>query len=282
MLLTLLLSISLLLSHRATAFTSVNHTVIQNLLINEANRQGIDPALALAMAEVESNFNAKALSKAGAKGVMQIMPETAKTVFGVSSSQLYDAKINISLGISFIKQLLARYNQRLDIALSHYNGGSAVQNKSGRLSVIPATANYVNKVLLAKDKFTHGNLPLLGDSDSLSYSEPLNDNYSLGDNYFKTASKAKTVMKPKKYYINTSFENSLYQKVEQLRNLRLHNIMRNTKSKTPLANKMTYTHPRLPKFNKQYTANKQYSANKVAITPSEKRNKVLAWEEIFN
>lgn len=282
MLLTLLLSISLLLSHQATAFTSVNHTVIQNLLINEANRQGVDPALALAMAEVESNFNAKALSKAGAKGVMQIMPETAKTVFGVSSSQLYDAKINISLGISFIKQLLARYNQRLDIALSHYNGGSAVQSKSGRLSVIPATANYVNKVLLAKDKFAHGNLPLLGDSYSLSDSEPLNDNYSLddnyslGDNYFKTASKAKTVMKPKKYYINTSFENSLYQKVEQLRNLRLHNIMRNTKSKTPLANKMTYTHPRLPKFNKQYTA------NKVAIAPSEKRNKVLAWEEIFN
>ncbi|MGL1889915.1 MAG: lytic transglycosylase domain-containing protein [Reichenbachiella sp.] len=139
----------------ATAATLSNEYRIQKLIINEATRQNLNPALALAIAKVESNFNPNALSHAGAKGVMQIMPKTAEQEFGVSRYRLYDAQTNVRLGIRFIKQLLHTYGQRIDIALSHYNGGSAVKDKYGNLSVIPATKKYVKKVLAAKLKFDH-------------------------------------------------------------------------------------------------------------------------------
>ena len=126
---------------------------IQQRVIAEAKRQNLPPSLALAVAKVESNFNPKALSHAGAKGVMQIMPRTAEQVFGVSRNRLFEPDVNIKLGVKFIKKLLERYDDRLDIALSHYNGGSAVKNRRGELNVIPATRNYVNKVIATQQDF---------------------------------------------------------------------------------------------------------------------------------
>ena len=126
---------------------------IQQKIINEAQRQNLAPSLALAIAKVESDFNPQALSHAGAKGVMQIMPGTAELVFGVSRKRLFEPDLNIQLGIQFINQLLDRYNGRLDIALSHYNGGSGVKNRRGELNVIPATQNYVEKVLSSQQDF---------------------------------------------------------------------------------------------------------------------------------
>lgn len=119
---------------------------IKNLLVSEALAQGISPALALAIAKVESDFNPKALSHAGARGVMQIMPATALYGFNVASQDLYHADTNIRVGIAYIKQLLEQYHGNLDIALSHYNGGSAVKQANGELKVIPATRDYVHKV----------------------------------------------------------------------------------------------------------------------------------------
>ncbi|WP_057831414.1 lytic transglycosylase domain-containing protein [Colwellia sp. TT2012] len=241
-----------------SASNSANNMAIQQLLVDEANRQGIDPALALAMAEVESNFNPKALSKAGAKGVMQIMPATAQKVFGISSEQLYDEKINIHLGIRFIKQLLTRYNQRLDIALSHYNGGSAVQDKWGRLRVIPATKRYVNKVLSAREKYNYKAYQL-----------------SIGD-YHSALTTTNHITKPKKHYLAATAEQSLYQKVEKLRTLRLHNIMRNTQGKSSAVNKTPHVYTSITQKNKVK------NIQKTLFPLSEKRKKVLSWEAIYN
>jgi hypothetical protein len=119
---------------------------IKNLLIDEALEQGIDPSLALAIGKVESDFNPTALSHAGAKGVMQIMPATARNGFNVASHDLYKAEVNVRVGVAFIKQLLKQYQGDWDIALSHYNGGSAVKRGNGELRVIPATRDYVRKV----------------------------------------------------------------------------------------------------------------------------------------
>ena len=119
---------------------------VKQLLIEEAQYQGMSPSMILAMAKVESDFNPSAISHAGAKGVMQIMPATAKNGFQVEEHELFNAKVNIRIGVAFIKQLLQQYDQRLDIALSHYNGGSRVKQPSGELAVIPATQAYVNKV----------------------------------------------------------------------------------------------------------------------------------------
>ena len=95
---------------------------------------------------MESDFNPTALSHAGAKGVMQIMPATARNGFNVASHDLYKAQINVRVGVAFIKQLLKQYQGDVDIALSHYNGGSAVKRSNGEFRVIPATRDYVRKV----------------------------------------------------------------------------------------------------------------------------------------
>ena len=301
---------SLVVSPVVIAISLTNDNTIQKLLVDEANRQGIDPTLALAMAEVESNFNPRALSKAGARGVMQIMPATAENVFGISSNQLYDAKININIGISFIKKLLNRYNQRLDIALSHYNGGSAVQDRFGRLSIIPATRKYVNKVISAQQKFTYkayqlssvgslknaSNMDTYTSTDTSYYTNPitktkikanttrkLNPDKSVQNKFTNYQSQfpltnkiAKSVVKPDKSYSSATFDDSLYQKVEQLRTIRLHNIMRNTQNKSANKTNISYRHARFSKSNSEQMA-------KEAAKPlTEKRKKVLNWEAMFN
>lgn len=120
---------------------------VRRIVIQEAMRsRSVSPALALAVAEVESDFRADAESHAGARGVMQLMPRTAAGEFGVDAADLWEPRLNVQLGIAFLDDLLDRYRGRVDLALSHYNGGSAVR-KSGRDKVIPATRAYVNRVL---------------------------------------------------------------------------------------------------------------------------------------
>jgi soluble lytic murein transglycosylase-like protein len=67
--------------------------------------------LALAVAKVESNFDDNALSSAGARGVMQIMPKTARDEFGVQKDELWDAALNIQIGIDYLELLYDRYGK---------------------------------------------------------------------------------------------------------------------------------------------------------------------------
>jgi hypothetical protein len=297
---------------------------IQKFLVDEANRQGIDPALALAIAKVESDFNPQAVSHVGATGIMQIMPATAKGVFGISPERLFDAQTNIELGLRFIKKLLIRYDQRTDIALSHYNGGSAVRNTQGGLTVIPATQKYVDKVLSAQANFKYKAYQL---SDA-PVNTPLESSYiarkstqqstmqpTLQPKYqhvgfrsvansqkvkmAKAAQESKKSVKLEGFLptesLEQEFEQPLYDKVEQLRTLRLHNIMRNTQSHIPesYASK-SYTSKgyiskgtAIEKISPYYAVNtlsqpKRQSLPKQAIPLSEKRLKVLRWEKMFN
>jgi len=142
----LLLMFSLLgCSADSLARNHLDRDEVMRLVVEEANAQGIDPALALAIAQVESDFNPTVVSHKGARGVMQIMPKTGLEEFGINPALLFDPRTNIRTGITFIKQLTQRYG-REDIALSHYNGGSAVRRPNGELKVISYTRGYVNKV----------------------------------------------------------------------------------------------------------------------------------------
>lgn len=118
---------------------------IKRMVAHEAHNMGIPASLALAVAHAESSFNARARSPVGARGVMQIMPATARGEYGVHPDQLWDPRINIRLGLHFLGRLITRYNGRTDLALSYYNGGSAV-GRPGRARIIPATRKYVRKV----------------------------------------------------------------------------------------------------------------------------------------
>ena len=91
----------LLVTFSSLSFASYERQDVINMVINEAQIQGVDPALALAVAHIESNFNPEAISHKGARGVMQIMPRTARDEFGVNPALLFDPKTNIRTGGSY-------------------------------------------------------------------------------------------------------------------------------------------------------------------------------------
>jgi len=118
---------------------------IKRMVAVEAADLGVPVDLALAVAHAESNFDVYAISHKGARGVMQIMPATARAEYAIDPDRLWDPRINIRLGLHFLRRLLDRYRGRTDLALSHYNGGSAV-GRGPRARVIPATRGYVSRV----------------------------------------------------------------------------------------------------------------------------------------
>lgn len=122
-------------------------TDVQRIILEEAANGRVPPALALAVARVESNFAARALSPAGARGVMQLMPKTARDVFGVREDELWNARLNIQLGLDYLEQLYDQYGGRWDLALSHYNGGTLTGGAGARAIPHTYTRKYVADVL---------------------------------------------------------------------------------------------------------------------------------------
>jgi len=146
------MSFVLLPIQKVTA-SQMTTSTIKTLIVKEAQKSKyVAPSLALAVAYVESSFRADAISPAGAIGVMQIMPRTGRTIYGLSPQQLKDPHINIRAGIQFLDKLIEQYDGRIDLALSHYNGGSAV-NRGGKKKVISYTRGYVLKVLDAAKRY---------------------------------------------------------------------------------------------------------------------------------
>ncbi len=131
---------------------AASRDAIKRIVVEEALKTTVPPSLALAVARNESNFKAKALSSAGARGVMQIMPKTGRDLYGVHPDELWKPRLNVKLGIDFLEKLIKRYGGRWDLALSHYNGGSRV-GKPPFAKVIPATRKYVNAVLRTQRKY---------------------------------------------------------------------------------------------------------------------------------
>ena len=125
---------------------AATRTDIKQIVVEEALATTVPPSLALAVAKVESDFQAGALSPKGARGVMQIMPATARGEFGVAADELWNPRLNIQLGIDFLAQLIQRYDGRWDLALSHYNSGR-IKRAGGHAEPLPATRNYVATVL---------------------------------------------------------------------------------------------------------------------------------------
>jgi soluble lytic murein transglycosylase-like protein len=127
--------------------TTQNRADVKKLVAREAARMNLPVSLALAIAHAESNFNPRAKSHKGARGVMQIMPATARGEYGIQPHQLWNPRINVRLGLHFLRRLIDRYDGRVDLALSYYNGGSAVDRHGRhRPRVIPYTRKYVSKV----------------------------------------------------------------------------------------------------------------------------------------
>jgi soluble lytic murein transglycosylase-like protein len=108
------------------------------------NKYQVDPDLVKAVIQVESAYNSKALSHAGAIGLMQLMPATAMR-FGVK--QIYDPEENIHGGVQYIKFLLDLFDNDLSLTVAAYNAGEGAVQKFGTVPKYTETQNYVKQVL---------------------------------------------------------------------------------------------------------------------------------------
>lgn len=120
------------------------------IIVQAAGRYEVDPHLIRAIILAESGYNPKAKSKKGARGLMQLMPSTARAL-GVQD--IYDPKENIDGGVRYFRSLLDRFDGDVQLALAAYNAGSRhVLNYEG-IPPFKATQRYVKKVLHFHKKF---------------------------------------------------------------------------------------------------------------------------------
>lgn len=108
-----------------------------------ADRYEVDPALIKAVIMAESAYNPKAVSKQGAKGLMQLMPGTARAL-GVKNA--FDPSHNINGGAKYLRQLLNAFDENIKLALAAYNAGISKVKRHGAVPPIKATQRYVKKV----------------------------------------------------------------------------------------------------------------------------------------
>lgn len=116
---------------------------LKSFFVRASEKYNVDVALLMAIAKTESNFHTDAVSSAGATGVMQIMPSTAK---GLGVKDLYDPEDNIMGGAKEISARLKDYNGDLDMALAGYNAGIGNVRKYGGIPPFTETRNYIKKV----------------------------------------------------------------------------------------------------------------------------------------
>jgi len=116
----------------------------QRLIIDAAYRYKVEPAIIKAIIMAESGFNPKAVSKVGARGLMQLMPRTAKSL-GVEDS--FKPAHNIDAGVRYFKYLLDQFDGEMKLALAAYNAGSYNVRKYGGVPPFKETKFYIYKVL---------------------------------------------------------------------------------------------------------------------------------------
>lgn len=116
----------------------------RDVVVEACSIYSMDEALIRAVIEVESDYNRFAISRAGARGLMQLMPETALQL-GVRN--IWDPRQNIHAGTAYLKRFIKRFSGNMELALAAYNAGPNAVIQHGQIPPYPQTIDYVRKVM---------------------------------------------------------------------------------------------------------------------------------------
>jgi soluble lytic murein transglycosylase-like protein len=127
-------------------------TNYEDLIVKASERYRVDSALVKAIIKAESNFNHRAVSPVGARGLMQLMPATAATLQVQDSFQ---PENNIDGGVRYLRYLMNMFNGNLPLVLAAYNAGeNTVLRYNNRIPPYQETQTYVRRVLGYFDKYS--------------------------------------------------------------------------------------------------------------------------------
>ncbi|CAH2031061.1 Membrane-bound lytic murein transglycosylase C precursor [Trichlorobacter ammonificans] len=116
----------------------------EHLINASAAKYGVSPALVKAVIRAESGYNPNAVSRAGATGLMQLMPGTARSL---NVTNTFDPKQNVDGGVRYLRFLLDTFKGDISLALAAYNAGMSKVARYGGIPPYQETRTYVNRVL---------------------------------------------------------------------------------------------------------------------------------------